>query len=105
MKKHKVIKWVDRESGKYPYKLFTNIEKEYKGFKSLPKNGYPYTFEFEETENRKYVSKPITGHHTFETCGSKDNPHMNGIIIKGTFEEAKTKLQELRKEDNTIGLK
>jgi hypothetical protein len=30
---------------------------------------------------------------------------MNGIIINGTFEDAKIKLKELRKIDNTIGIK
>lgn len=79
----------------------------YKGYKDLPKDDYPYTFklEFEENENKKYITKPLTGEHIFETCGSIDKPHMNGIKVQGTFEEAKTKLEELRKEDNTIGLK
>ncbi len=101
--------WVSNKGERFDYKTYTNhgLGGVYRGFHDLPKDGYPYTFEFKETESKNHTikSKPIMGVHSFETCGSKENPHMNDIKIQGTFEDAKIKLKELRKEDDTIGLR
>ena len=108
IKTHRCVYWVSNKGEKFDYETYSNhgLGVVYKGRVDLPKDGYPYTFEFEfETEKRKCITKPLIGEHTFETCGSIDNPHMNGIKIQGTFEEVKIKLKELREEDNTIGLR
>jgi hypothetical protein len=81
----------------------------YRGKIDLPKNEYPYIVEYDE--NTKIISYNIKQPNeneikTYITCGSlyKDSKVIN-IEIKDTWENAKIKLQELRKEDNTIGLR